>query len=258
MGVYNCASTLPDALDCIINQTYSNWEIIVCDDGSKDNTLGIVFKYAKKFPEKIIVLKNEENRGLNYTLNKCLECATGEYIARMDGDDLCSLNRFEKEVDFLNKHSDIAIVSTDMIFFDHKGEWGKTDVMQSPKPIDLLSGTKFCHAACMVRKEAYDSVGGYSENSKLLRVEDYHLWVKMYSKGFKGQNLKEYLYMMRDDRSAQRRRKFKYRLNETYVRFLAVKLLSLPIFCYLYCFEPVLIGLLPSNLYTFLHRFKNN
>lgn len=91
----------------------------------------------------------------------------------------------------------------------------------------LLKGTPFCHAACMVRKEAYEKVKGYSISDRLLRVEDYHLWIKMYAKGFKGMNLQEPLYSMRDDRNAQGRRKFKYRLNEAYVKKVAIKELGL-------------------------------
>lgn len=127
MGIYNCAETLKEALDCILNQSYTNWEVIMCDDCSRDNTVEVAEKYVKKYPEKFILLKNLENYGLNYTLNKCLKVATGDYIARMDGDDLCAENRFQKEVEVLEENPEIAIVSTDMLFFDENGVWGKTN-----------------------------------------------------------------------------------------------------------------------------------
>ncbi len=94
--------------------------------------------------------------------------------------------------------------------FDENGVWGKTYAELYPIKESFLKGTPFCHAACMVRKEAYEKVKGYSISDRLLRVEDYHLWIKMYAKGFKGMNLQEPLYSMRDDRNAQGRRKFKY------------------------------------------------
>ena len=106
MGIYNCAETLSDAIDSIIAQTYDNWELIMCDDGSTDNTYNIAQEYKERYPDKIVLLKNEKNMGLNYTLNKCLEVASGEYIARMDGDDISLPTRFEKEIGFLNEHSD--------------------------------------------------------------------------------------------------------------------------------------------------------
>ena len=127
----------------------------------------------------------------------------------------------------VKKEPEIAIVSTDMLFFDENGVWGKTYAELYPIKESFLKGTPFCHAACMVRKEAYEKVKGYSISDRLLRVEDYHLWIKMYAKGFKGMNLQEPLYSMRDDRNAQGRRKFKYRLNEAYVKKVAIKELGL-------------------------------
>ena len=83
-----------------------------------------------------------------------------------------------------------------------------------PEKRDFLQGTPFCHAPCMVRAEAFAAVGGYAEDKKLLRVEDYDLWTRMYAAGFRGMNLDHPLYLMRDDRNAVKRRKFRYRINE--------------------------------------------
>jgi glycosyltransferase EpsE len=106
----------------------------------------------------------------------------------------------------------------------------------------------------MVRREAYEAVGGYSVDKKLLRVEDYHLWIKMYAKGFKGYNIGKALYQMRDDRNAYSRRKFRYRLNEAYVRLLVVKELKLPFYGAIYALRPIIVGLLPKKLYDILHK----
>lgn len=254
MGIYNCEKTLAEALECIITQTYENWEIIMCDDGSSDGTVKVAKEYIEKYPDRIFLLRNKKNIGLNKTLNKCLKVAKGDYVARMDGDDLCSKNRFEKEVEILNKCPEIAIVSTDMEFFDENGVWGKTHVIKYPQKKDFVKATQFCHAACMVRREAYQAVDGYSIAKNLLRVEDYHLWVKMYAKGYRGVNIQETLYSMRDDRNAQSRRKFKYRLNEAYVKFYAVNVLGLPQKNYIFCLRPIIIGLLLKRIYKVLHR----
>ena len=77
MGVYNCASTLDGAVNCIINQTYPKWELIMCDDASTDDTYTVAKKYAQMYPDKISLLRNKKNHGLNYTLNKCLKSARG-------------------------------------------------------------------------------------------------------------------------------------------------------------------------------------
>ena len=254
MGIYNCADTLESAINCIVNQTYTNWELIMCDDGSTDNTVKIAEIYVNKYSEKMTLLINEQNYGLNYTLNRCLSVAKGDYIARMDGDDLCSPYRFQKEIDVLEHESSIAIVSSNMTFFDEKGTCGQTHKKTDPQKKDFIETTPFCHAPCMVRRKAYIDVNGYTEKKILLRVEDYHLWMKMYSAGYRGKNIQEPLYQMRDDRAAYNRRKFCYRLNESYIRALAVKELKLPLYGYIFALRPILIGLIPKQLYDKLHK----
>lgn len=254
MGIYNCEDTLQEAIDCILAQTYTDWELILCDDGSRDGTYALAESICNRYPEKIILLKNETNRGLNFTLNRCLEHASGGYIARMDGDDRCRADRFALELAALESEPELAIVSTDMEFFDENGTWGRTRYMMYPWKTDFARCNPFCHAPCLVKKEAYDAVGGYSVEDRLLRVEDYHLWIKMYAAGYRGKNLPEPLYQMRDDRNAYARRRFRYRLNEAYVKLLAVKMLKLPLWMAVYALRPVITGLMPQFLYDFLHK----
>ena len=256
MGIYNCEKTLDEAINSIENQTYKNWELIMCDDGSTDKTYNIAQKYKEKYKEKIILLKNEKNEGLNYTLNKCLKKAGGDYIARMDADDISMEERLEKQVKVLNINKNIDIVSSDMVFFNESGDWGKTNVVKFPQKKHFIKGTPFCHAPCMVRKKAYISVEGYSEDKKLIRVEDYHLWIKMYYKGYRGTNINEPLYKMRDDRNAYSRRLYKYRINEAYVRYLAFKLLNLNKLKSFYILRPLIVGLIPYRLYKNNRRFR--
>ena len=255
-GIYNCADTIDEAIKSVLSQTFNDWEWIMCDDASDDETFEKAKRYADENPGKIILLRNESNKGLNYTLNRCLKYASGKYIARMDGDDLCSPERFEAEIEAFEKEPDISIVSTDMDFFDEYGIWGRISHPEYPEKKDFIKETPFCHAPCMVKKEAFDAVGGYSESPYLIRVEDYHLWIKMYQAGFIGKNIHLPLYQMRDDREAYKRRKFRYRINEAYVRFLAVKMLKLPFYGYIYAARPILVGLLPKGIYDYLHRKK--
>ena len=176
----------------------------------------------------------------------------------MDGDDLCSPERFQKEIEVLETNPDIAIVSSNMDFFDENGVWGQTHAKPYPVNKNFIKATPICHAPCMVRKEAYLAVEGYTVDKKLLRVEDYHLWVKMYSKGYKAYNIQECLYQMRDDRNAQTRRKFKYRVNEAYAHYIATKLLNLPFYTYITNLVPVIKGLIPGFVYKALHRKTYN
>lgn len=255
MGIYNCASTLQSALDSLYSQTYQDFEIILCDDGSNDNTYEVALKNAKTH-SNVVLLKNPYNMGLNQTLNNCLDVATGHYIARMDGDDLCSPVRFERELAVLEREPDIAIVSTAMQYFDNTGTWGMVSHKEYPTGNDLIDRSQFCHAPCLVRAEAYKAVNGYTVSDRLLRVEDYHLWYKMYKKGFRGKNIQEPLYQMRDDRNAYNRRKFKYRINESYVKFLVFRDFKLPITQFYKVLKPIAVGLLPNALYDMLHKKK--
>ena len=230
MGIYNCASTLQEALDSLYAQTYQDFEIILCEDGSKDNTYELALENQKKH-NNIVLLRNPHNMGLNQTLNNCLAVAKGEYIARMDGDDICDSTRFEKQVKFLDEHLEYAIVSNPMFYFDENGIFGRGKAKEGEVYKNVFNyGTPFCHAPCMVRTEAYDKVGGYTVDKRLLRVEDYELWVKMYAAGYKGYNLGEHLYSMRDDRNAIARRNWKNRKNEIYAHRLAYKRLNLSFF----------------------------
>lgn len=257
MGIYNCAPTLAEALDSLLEQTCQDFKVIMCDDGSKDNTVQVAQEYVNKYPGKFILIRNEKNMGLNYTLNHCLKYADTEYVARMDGDDISMPTRFEKEINFLETHPDIAIVSAPMIYFDENGDFRRDGGKgYYPDKDAFLRGTPFCHAPCMVRTEAYRRVGGYTVDPKLLRVEDYHLWFKMYAAGYRGYMLGEPLYKMRDDRNAKLRRNWRNRMNEFYVKRIGFAMLDIPLYKRIWMFRPILVGLLPSALYRYLHRKK--
>jgi glycosyltransferase EpsE len=108
----------------------------------------------------------------------------------------------------------------------------------------------------MARREAFQAVGGYTDDPKFLRVEDFDLWIKLYAAGYKGMNLDEPLYQMRDDRDAFSRRKFRFRLNEARVIGKAIRLLKLPKWQYYRTMRPILVGLMPMWLYKILHKRK--
>lgn len=254
MGIYNCEQYLKDSIESILNQTYTNWELIMCDDGSKDKTYDIAKTFQERYPTKIILLKNEVNMGLNYTLNKCLEKATGKYIARQDGDDISILSRFEKEINFISTNKEYAFVSSNMILFDENGDWGKTNNKENPNKKDFAKGSPFCHAPCLIKREILEGVGGYTVDRKLLRVEDYHLWFKIYSRGYIGYNIQEPLYKARDDRDAYRRRNYRNRINEAIVKLIGFKMLKIPIRYYIYILRPLIVGLLPMKIYDILHK----
>lgn len=255
MGIYNCSNTLQESIDSVLAQTYTNWELIMCDDGSTDHTLNIAKQYESNY-SNIIVLKNDKNCGLAHSLNRCLRVATGQYIARQDGDDRSHPQRIEREVQILNTYPQYDIVSTGMSFFDADGEWGQSIPIEKPEAIHFIQQTPFCHAAAMVRKDALLCVQGYNESAKLLRVEDYDLWFRLYEKGCIGYNITEPLYEVRDDRAAFNRRNVKHRLNEAYVRYRGYRRLKLPMYAYAYVFRALVLLFVPNALYQYLRKKK--
>ena len=259
MGVYNCAPYLQEALDSLYAQSFQDFKIILCDDGSKDETYAVA-QFNAEVHSNIVLIRNEHNMGLNYTLNCCLDYADTEYCARMDGDDISLPTRFEKQIKFLETHPEYAIVSTPMIHFDENGEFMRGVVDEGePGKEKFNYGSPFCHAPCMVRTEAYKAVGGYTVDPRLLRVEDYNLWVKLYAAGYRGYNLAEHLYAMRDDKNAISRRTLRARMNGIYAHWVAYKELHLSFMLFFkYALGNIALGLMPMWLYKFLRNLKHN
>lgn len=142
MGIYNCASTLIEALDSLYAQTYEDFKIILCEDGSCDNTYEVARQYAERH-DNIVLLQNERNMGLNFTLNRCLEYADTEYVARMDGDDISLPQRFEKEIRFLDAHDEYGFVSGQMIYFDKMEIFYVVEKMESHQRKIFFMGEHF-------------------------------------------------------------------------------------------------------------------
>lgn len=255
MGIYNCAATLEDALNSLIHQTYQDFKVIMCDDGSTDDTPIIAKRFVDEYPDKFILIINKINCGLNKSLNNCLEIVDTEYTARMDGDDISLPERFKSQIDFLDTHKEYDFVSTSMICFDESGDFMTLTLREgSPCKKDFVKETPFFHAPVMVRTDAYKSVGGYTVDKRLLRVEDYHLWFKMYAAGYRGYNISKAYYKMRDDRNAFARRNFRNRINETYVKLIGYRMFRLPFYYYIYTVTPLVKWLMPKFIYDKIHR----
>ena len=228
MGIYNCAEYLPAAVESILAQTYTNWELILCDDASTDKTYEIAEKYKDKYPDRIILLRNKKNRKLAYSLNRCLKHATGKYVARMDGDDMCRPDRFEKQVGFLRRHREYDLVGTAMQRFDANGPGYINYSVDHPDYYTLRKRNPFHHATILTYKYVYDKVKGYTVAPRTERGQDIDLWFKFYHEGFKGYNLREPLYLVREDRSAVRRRSAQVRVNAFKTKMIGFRLLNYP------------------------------
>ena len=250
MGVYNAEDTLGEAIESIINQTYQNWELIICDDGSTDGSLTVANSYTDP---RIVVIKNERNRGLGYSLNRCLEKANGSYIARMDADDISMSSRLEKEFIFLRNNPQYGVVSSIITTLNTNWNHSMGRVISEPKAEDFIKGSPVAHAASMMRRECIDAAGGYSESKDTLRVEDIDLWIKLLLIGCRFYVLDEPLYSIWFNYNSVKRQKLKYRWNGAIVRLKGCKQLRLPAKYYLLSFRTVFIGLIPASIRYRLH-----
>ena len=228
MGIYNCENTLAQAIDSILAQTYTNWELILCDDGSTDGTYALAQKYKDQYPDQIILLKNERNRKLSYTLNRCLEAATGELIARMDGDDISHKDRLEKQVAYLLGHPAIQLVGCAMRRFDEKGVHDIMHPVTAPDKWTLRYRVPFYHATILTRRIVYDTLHGYTDEDRATRVEDRDLWFRFYANGFSGANIDEALYDVRENADTIKRRTALSRFQSLRTTVYGYRLLGYP------------------------------
>lgn len=253
MGVYNNASSLRRAVESIMHQTYREWEMIICDDASTDNSYEIACQLAQE-DSRITVLRNEKNIGCNLVLNRCIEQARGQYIAIMDSDDVSLATRIEKEVDILDKNPQYAIVGTATTHFNKESDFMTMRYKERPRPSDFAFGIPHAHPTCMIRRKALMEIGLYKQDKNMYRVEDYYMMVLLYARGYRGYNIQEVLFRYRDDENSFVNRKWKNRCNEIYTYYHAFRKLRLPFWYYVKLLRPVLVAMLPRPLYNFLHR----
>lgn len=257
MGSYNSEKTLKESIDSIINQTYKNWELVICDDCSTDKSYEIAKLYKEEYPQKITLIRNEVNLGLAGSLNKCLEKAKGFYIARQDADDISMSDRFFKQIKFLEENPEYDLVGTSMISFDENGDKGVRGILKEiPDKRKLAVGPPFCHATIMVKADVYKKLGGYRVTKYTRRCEDIDLWFRFFQKGYKGINMKEPLYKVRDDEKAYKRRGFKSYMYATKVCFDGYRLLKIDILAYIYLLKPIIAAFIPQSLKQIYHKKK--
>ena len=199
MAVYNGEKYLREAIDSILRQTFTDFEFLIINDGSTDNSVEIIKSYDDK---RIHLVHNEKNIGLAASLNKGLKLAQGDYVARMDCDDISYPLRLEKQVKFMDKHLDIGICGAWMRTF---GET-KEEVLSYPTSNEEISATLFyksaiSHPTIIFRKKIFQEFNIYY-NPKLIYAQDFDLWNKLRAK-VKFANIPEVLYYYRVLQSSQ-------------------------------------------------------
>jgi len=253
MSVFNTNNeeVLRLSVQSILSQTFSDFEFIICDDGSTDGTYETLRDICK-YDSRIKIIRNDFNMSAAAARNRCISMSQGEYIAIMDADDFSASNRLQVQMDFLESNKEYDFVGSSAGLFDENGLWGHIRYKDFPERKDFLFVLPFVHASVMFRKKSIEKVGGYRVAKETVRTEDYDLFMRMYANGSKGANLKETLYYVREDKAAIRRRKYRYRIHEALVRFKGFKALKLMPVGILFVIKPLLVGIIPSFLLNLL------
>ncbi len=183
MSVYNGSKYLNYSIESILGQSYSNFEFIIVNDGSSDNT-GKILNYYANTDNRVILLNNKINIGLTKSLNNAIKLSKGEYIARMDADDICYKNRFEEQVNILNKNNKIGITTNWIEIINENNQVMLTRKL--PPSISLKKYFKkenlICHGSVMFRRHIFNELNGYNNNLKY--AQDYDMWKRIFDKGY--------------------------------------------------------------------------
>ncbi len=222
MGVYNAERDFLDtAIESVLTQTHKNLELIICDDGSTNDTALWIQQWQKRDP-RIVFLQHETNQKLSSTLNHCLQIARGDFIARQDADDISHPTRLAKQLDFLAENPDIDFVGSSCALYPIKESSTTWERPLYPTKRDFLYNSPFIHGSLLFRRTCLNEDMCYHVGTLTTKMQDYELFMRMYAAGKRGANLQEplYHYYYSDN---QKRIKFQYRNNEFLLRLQGFK-----------------------------------
>jgi len=198
MSVYNAEKYLQEAIQSILTQTYKDFEFIIINDGSSDKSLEIIEKYRNQ--DERIVLISRENRGLIASLNEGIEKARGKYIARMDADDISLPERFEKQLELMEKDT-LDICGCHYFLINEKNDFVSVflaPIIKSSFYYHMANTVPFGHPSVMYRKDFFERHNLFYGKSRYQNAEDYALWLNMWQLGASFGNVNAFLFKYRD------------------------------------------------------------
>ena len=252
MPVFNAEGFVARAIESILNQTLKDFEFIIIDDSSTDNSVRVM----KSFHDpRIKLICNEKNVGVGASLNIGIKKARGKYIARMDADDVSYRNRLVEQIKFLERNRDVSVLGSCASLFDENGEiWGSIVPLAKPKLKDWLWSAQVIHASVLMKKEDVKSVGGY--DSEANRFEDYDLWLRIIKNGYVINTLQKELYGIHWDSSHFGRKAAKDRILESKCKLMRFRDLRVPIYKYFMILKPILPIFVPKSVYFSMHAYS--
>jgi len=266
LPVYNGSKTVKRAVESILSQTFKDFEFLIINDGSKDDTPEIL----DSFDDNRIRILHQKNSGLVFSLNRGVKTSQGRYIARMDADDIALPDRLQKQVDFMEKNPSVAVLGTAVsVVYDNGAERIRRRPPDTASIIkNIVRICPFTHSSVMIRKEIFDKVGMYDsskDGSKQLLVEDYDLWVRILVAGYEMANLPDVLMTYyKEPGSILRSRSLSKRVRQQILsRIDVIKKLNLGCLAYLNIPPVVLLSILNhfgirlDRVYNLLSPRKN-
>lgn len=257
MGAYNCADTIEKCIESIQAQTITDWECIICNDCSSDNTKQVIEALARK-DIRIKYISNSQNSGLAYSLNHCLGYAKGAYIARMDADDISLPNRFAMQLSYLENHPEVDVVASGVILYDENGEKKTLLNPEFPSVRYMTRRIPFFHPTIMMRKSSFDILKGYTVLPRTRRGQDMDLWFRFFAKGMKGYNIQQPLLKYHDSiGDVKKKESLKMAWYHTQTKLYGFNLNKFRWYLYPLAFMPLISSLLPKRIIYYIHNHIN-
>lgn len=247
--VFNAEKTLRRCLESIQTQTLTDWECIICNDCSSDNSQIIIDEFANK-DSRFKCFTNDRNYGLTHSLNECIIRARAEIYARQDADDWSDNRRLEIQYNFVKEHPEYAVVGTNAYNVDDDGNLSEIQYIEELKAIDLVNKKGiYNHGTWMMRAGDIIEVGCYTDRPEVIRSQDYDMALKLYAKGKKMYNIQESLYYtFRGEEAIRRMRNWKRVKGLMWIRWNGYKANHFPLWTYVYVLKPLFAVLIPYKL----------
>lgn len=255
MAVYNEEDCITRAVKSVEEQTVNDIEFIICDDASTDETYSILVGLAARY-SNIVLIRNNTNMGLAYSLNQCIKLSHGEYLARMDADDISLPERIEKQLIFLQHHPEYDLVGCQYIMLGEKNDLLYSQKKAIPTEKVLPLDVPFAHPTVLIRHSAMERLGGYLVSQRTRYCEDLELWYRFFALGMKGYNLNEYLYLKKQDTSDHKKKTLRYGLDIFLVNIYGLKLIRANWFRFVLACKPLISVIVPNNFIIQYHKKK--
>lgn len=254
MSVFNGQDFLKEAIESILEQSFTNFEFIIIDDASTDGTTEILESFKKR-DKRIKIIRNKKNLNLSRSLNKGLRQAQGEFIARMDADDISEKNRLKIQANFLKKNPKVAFCGSWVILINQSGKKiGERKYPTEYREIKkiIMHYNPFIHPTVMIKREILEKMGFY--DFKLNAAGDYDLFLRMV-KNYQAINLPKFLLKYRISRQAMSFLRYKKMEKEAiWARWKAIRQYGYPRWQLLYLGKPVISFLIPGFLKRFFYQ----